>query len=92
MRDTLRGEQWLNNTLIFGACYAEAHETDGTGPEEAASAVRTESSSVEPTTAETPDSSGSSLGRPGAVGTWTVAGAIMVIAAVNSVSSILVLA
>ena len=86
MRDTLLGELWLNNTLIFGACYAEAHETDGTGPEETASAVRTESGSVEPTLTEVPDSSGSSLGRPGTLGVWTVAGAMMVAAAVNSVS------
>ena len=61
---------------------------DGTDPEETAGAVRTETGSVETTLTDTPESSGSTLRRPGTVGMGMLAGVMMVAAAVNSVSSI----
>lgn len=86
MTDTLLGEKWLNNTIIFGGCYADEHETDGTYPKETTGAVCTVSGSVETTLTGIPDSSGSTLSRTGKVDKWMVAGAMMVVAAVNSVS------
>lgn len=83
MMETPNGQTWLNDTLVFAGCYAEAHPTPetefttkGPGPMETGSG-----GGPEATTSDTPNSG--ALNRSKSIGMWMVAGIGLAGAAIN---------
>ncbi|KAL2755626.1 hypothetical protein ACRALDRAFT_211175 [Sodiomyces alcalophilus JCM 7366] len=88
MFDLPGGATWLNLTLIFGACYADAVAT--TGSELSLSTLSTASSTPMPgssgmsqsaTTTPTPDPDSGVVGRDATRGLWAVTGVAAAVAA-----------
>jgi hypothetical protein len=90
MRETPNGEIWLNDTIAFAGCYAEAHpitsslHTTTTSPTTGAGGV---TKTITPTGSVTMPTmvSNSAVGQIEGVGMWAVAGAGLAASAANFV-------
>lgn len=89
LRTTPNGETWLNDTIVFAGCYAEAHQTSAlptstpaSGSGSAAIPTKTTAKGSQTTPTTSPNSV---AGRMDRIDMWKVAGTGLAAAAMNSV-------